>query len=136
MSFLIDTGVVAELRKGRRANAKVRQWFRSVHDGAIYLSVLVIGELREGIEDLRRRDAPAAAKLERWLQELVQRHTDRIVGVDASIADRWGRLNVPDPISVVDGLLAATALVHAFTLVTGNVRDIERTGVRFVNPFV
>ncbi len=135
MSFLVDTNVVSELRKGRRANAKVRDWLRSVDEAALYLSVLVIGELRQGIEGLRRRDPSAAANLDRWLQELVQRHSDRVLPVDAAVADRWGRLNIPDPVSAVDGMLAATALVHSLTLVTRNVRDIRRTGVRYIDPF-
>ena len=135
MSFLIDTNVISELRKGARADAKVRDWFQSVGDGELYLSVLVIGELRQGVEGLRRRDPPAAAKLDRWLHELVQRHADRTLPVDAAIADRWGRLNVPDLAPTIDGMLAATALVHSLTLVTRNTRDVRRTGVRYLDPF-
>ena len=135
MSFLVDTNVLSELRKGPRANARVVDWFRSVDDAALHLSVLVIGELRQGVERLRRRDPPAAAKLDRWLHELIERHADRTLPVDAAVADRWGRLNVPDPIPAVDGLLAATALVHSLTLVTRNVRDVQRTGVRHLDPF-
>lgn len=59
----------------------------------------------------------------------------RILPVTQAIAERWGRLNVPDPLPVVDGLLAATALEHGLILVTRNVRDIERSGVRWLNPF-
>ncbi len=135
MSFLVDTNVISELRKGRRANAKVRAWMESIDDVALHLSVLVIGELRQGVERLRRRDPVAAANLDRWLHELAQSHADRILPVDAAVADRWGRLNVPDPISAVDGLLAATALVHSLTLVTRNTRDVRRTGVRHFDPF-
>jgi predicted nucleic acid-binding protein len=135
VSFLVDTNVVSELRKGERANVKVRGWFRSVDGAELYLSVLVIGELRQGIEGLRRRDPPAAAKLDRWLGELVQRYADRTLPVDAAVADRWGRLNVPDLVPAVDGMLAATALVHSLTLVTRNTRDVRRTGVRHLDPF-
>lgn len=135
MSFLVDTNVISELRKGPRANARVSGWFRSVDSAALYLSVLVIGELRQGVERLRRRDAPAAAKLDRWLHELVERHADRTLPVDAAVADRWGQLNAPDPLPAVDGLLAATALVHSLTLVTRNVRDVRNTGVRHLDPF-
>ena len=133
--FLLDTNVISELRKGPRAHAGVRDWFKSVDDAAVYLSVLVIGEIRQGIESLRRRDAVAAAKLDRWLHELVQSHGERVLSVDGAVADRWGRLNVPDRISAVDGMLAATALVHAATLVTRNVRHVQRTGVRHLDPF-
>lgn len=57
-----------------------------------------------------------------------------MLSVAARVADRWGSLNVPDPIPTVDGLLAATALVHDLVLVTRSVRDVERTGVRLLNP--
>lgn len=135
MKFLVDTNVISELRKGRRANPKVRDWFETVEDAAVFLSVLVVGELRQGIEGLRRRDAPAAANLDRWLHELVERHAARVLPIDTAVADRWARLNVPDAAPPVDGLLAATALVHSLTLVTRNVRHVQRTGVRLVDPF-
>jgi predicted nucleic acid-binding protein len=135
VTFLIDTNVIAELRKGPRANDHVRAWFQKLDPDAIALSVLTIGEIRRGIENLRRRDQLTARALERWLQRLVAEHRDRIVPISEAIAEQWGRLNAPDPIPVVDGLLAATALVHGFTLATRHVRDIGRTGVRFVNPF-
>jgi predicted nucleic acid-binding protein len=135
MRFLVDTNVISELRKGERANVKVRNWIRSVDDADLYLSVLVIGELRQGVERLRRRDPPAAAKLDRWLHEIVERHADRTLSVDAAVADRWGRLNVPDLVPTIDGMLAATALVHSMTLVTRNTRDVRRTGVRHLDPF-
>jgi len=135
VKFLVDTNVISELRKGRRANAGVRAWFEAVDEEAVYLSVLVIGELRHGVEGLRRRDPPAAATLDRWIHELVESHAARVLPVDAEVADQWGRLNVPDPVAAVDGLLAATALVHSMTLVTRNVRDVRRTGVRHLDPF-
>lgn len=135
MRFLVDTNVLSELRKGPRTDPGVLGWFQSVDDTALYLSVLVIGELRQGVERLRRRDPPAAAKLDRWLHELIERHADRTLPVDAAVAERWGRLNVPDPIPAVDGLLAATALVHSLTLVTRNLRDVRGTGVRHLDPF-
>jgi predicted nucleic acid-binding protein len=135
VSFLVDTNVISELRKGRRAHANVRRWFESVDDAALFLSVLVVGELRQGIEGLRRRDPSSAAHLDRWLHELVKSHGERVLPVDTAVAEQWGRLNVPDRISAVDGMLAATALVHSLTLVTRNVRHVQRTGVRHLDPF-
>lgn len=135
MSFLLDTNVVSEMRKGDRANARVRTWFNDVDTKDIYLSVLVVGELRQGIEGIRRRDPRAGARLHRWLSELTTEHVDHILPIDIAVADAWGRLNVPDRVPVVDGLLAATALVFDMTLVTRNTRDVERTGVRLLNPF-
>ena len=135
MKFLVGTNVIAELRKGSRANSNVRTWFAAVDPEAILLSVLTIGEIRRGIENVRRRDAPAARALERWLRRLVADYGDRILPVDLRVADEWGRLNAPDPVPVVDGLLAATAKVHGLTLATRNVRDVASTGARLVNPF-
>ena len=135
MKFLLDTNILAELRKGDRANVRVATWFASLDPEAIVLSVLTIGEIRRGIESLRRRDRRAAASLQRWLGRLVRDHGDRILTVDLAVAEEWGRLNVPDPLPVVDGLLAATAKVHQLTLATRNVKDVARTGVPLVNPF-
>lgn len=135
MRFLLDTNVISELRKGARANEQVLQWITGIDDDALLLSVLVAGELRQGVERLRRRDAVQAEQLDRWLHALVYHYAERLLPVDSAVAELWGRLNVPDPIPAVDGLLAATAIVHDLTLVTRNVRDVERTGVRLHNPF-
>lgn len=135
MSYLVDTNVISELRKGRRCNPGVSSWFGDVSSAEIYLSALTIGEIRKGIESIRRRDGQTAEALEAWLGELVAIHSDRILPVDANIAEQWGRFNVPDPLPVLDSLLAATASVHGLTLVTRNVKDVERTGVDCLNPF-
>ena len=108
MKFLLDTNVIAELRKGARANANVRSWFAGLEPGAILLSVVTVGEIRRGIESVRRRDPAAALALERWLRRVLRDHSDRILAVDLSVAQEWGRLNVPDPLPVIDALLAAT----------------------------
>lgn len=133
--FLVDTNVISELRKGARADANVRRWFESVDEDAIFLSVLVTGEIRHGIEVIRKRDPRAASTLERWLDDVVQTHSDRVLPVDAATADEWGRLDARGSLPVVDGLLAATARVHDLTLVTRNPRDVARTGVDLLNPF-
>lgn len=135
MSVLLDTNVVSELRKGARADVHVRAWFAGVDDGEIYLSVLVIGELRRGIERIRGRDAARAQTLERWLGRLARQHADRILPVDRRVADQWGRFSSARRASLVDTLMAATAHVHAMTLVTRNVRDVVWTGVACLNPF-
>ena len=135
MTWLVDTHVLSELRKGERAAPGLREWFDAADESKLYTSVLVVGELRRGIESIRRRDQPAAIALETWLNRLTESFADRILPIDLVIADRWGGLNVPDPIPTVDGLLAATALVYDHTLVTRNTRDVARTGVRLFDPF-
>ena len=135
MSYLLDTNVVSELRKGDRCQASVSSWYASVMGSEKFLSVLSIGEIRQGIESIRRRDAGSARSLEVWLTKLLADYAPRILPVNESIAEQWGRLNVPDPLPVIDGLLAATSMVHGLTLVTRNVDDVKRTGVRCLNPF-
>jgi len=135
VKFLLDTNIIAEIRKGSRANARVRSWFAALEADAILLSVVTIGEIRRGIENVRRRDPLAARALERWLRRLLADHADRILAVDLLVAEEWGRLNVPDPLPVIDGLLAATAKVHGLILATRNVKDVARSGADLVNPF-
>lgn len=135
MSFLLDTNVISELRKGPRCNLGVSSWFEQVASEDLYLSVLTLGELRKGIENLRRRDASTAKALEAWLLEIESTYSERLLPVDQDVAEQWGRFSVPDPLPVLDGLLAATAHVHGLTLVTRNLKDVERTGVNCLNPF-
>lgn len=135
MSYLVDTNVISELRKGDRADPSVKSWFSSLEDDEIFLSVLTIGEIRRGIEGIRRRDQEAATALDSWLSRVYEAHRDRIVHVDRAVAEEWGRMSVPDPLPVVDGLLAATAKVTGLTLATRNGSDIEHTGIDFINPF-
>lgn len=134
MSFLLDTNVVSEIRK-QIPDAGVASWFAAVPADRLFLSVLVVGEIRHGIERLARRDPAQAEIYERWLSQLVGGYGDRVIPITERIAQAWGRLNYPDPVPVVDGLMAATALVHDWTLVTRNVNDVTSTGVRLLNPF-
>ncbi len=135
MGFLIDTNILAELRKHKRSNPGVCHWYAGVKESEIYISVIVLGEIRRGVELLRRRDQVAAESLDAWLNRLRLSLDDRLLPVTEAITDCWGRLGIPDPIPVADGLLAATALVHDLTLVTRDTGDVEHTGVRLLNPF-
>ena len=135
MNFILDTNIISEARKGSRADAGVRRWLDPVRTESLHLSVLVVGEVRQGIEGLRRRDPAQAGHLETWLSELRWRYAERILPVDQEIAEEWGRMNAPDPFSTRDSLMAATAKVRGMTFVTRNTRDVARTGARLLNPF-
>lgn len=135
MSFLLDTNVVSELRKGKRTDQAVARWFAAVDGDDLYLSVLVVGEIRQGVERIKRRDPVSANRLDRWLTRLIANYAERILPLNLQIAEVWGSLNVPDPLPAVDGLMAATAIVHELTLVTRNTRDVVGTEVSLVNPF-
>ncbi|WP_030056947.1 MULTISPECIES: type II toxin-antitoxin system VapC family toxin [Streptomyces] len=134
MGFLLDTNVLSELRK-RRPDPAVEAWATENQDGPMFTSSLVIGEIRQGVEQIRRRDRVQAERLAEWLLTVKRGYADRILPVTTEIAEVWARLNVPDPLPPIDGLLAATAKVHGLTLVTRNTKDVARAGVPVVNPF-
>src|SRR5262245_40507882 len=129
MGYLLDTSVVSELRKVD-PDPHVLAWQRSEARAEAYLSTLVVGEIRQGIERLRPREPARAEALQEWLFGLITTYQDRILPVNLDVAQEWGRLNAaPHPPPVVDGLMAATAKVHRLTLVTRNVADVAGTGV-------
>ncbi len=136
LNYLIDTNVISELRKQDRGHLKVRQWFSQVSSEQLFTSVLVIGELRKGVEQIRRRDATAAYHLEVWLKTLTEHFSERILTIDHFIAEEWGRMSALRPLSIIDGLLAATVKVKELTLVTRNVKDIQHLEINWLNPFV
>jgi toxin FitB len=134
VKYLLDTNVISEARRPG-GDPAVKRWFDSAASDDLYLSVLVLGEIRQGIERLRRRDSAQADVYEVWLARLSRDYSDRVVPVTAEVAEEWGRLNVPRPLPAIDSLLAATARVHNLTLVTRNTADVAQTGVRLLNPF-
>ena len=134
--FLLDTNVVSELRREERRNVGVSDWYASVQDEDLFTSALVIGEIRKGIATLRRRqDYRQAEILEVWLETSRGFFADRILPVDASVADTWGRMHTIRNVPVIDGLLAATAIAHDLTLVTRNISHVQGLGADLFNPF-
>ncbi len=134
--YLLDTNILSELRKGAsRATPQVWQWWLGMENEELFLSVLTIGEIRKGIDRLAIRDAARTLILERWLDELKSSYQERLIEVDASIAEHWGRLQAVRPLPEVDALLAATALKHDLTLVTRNTADFRGLDLRLLNPF-
>jgi predicted nucleic acid-binding protein len=124
---------VSEIRRGR--DPSVAAWVASVSQDDLCLSVLTLGEIRNGIERLRPRDPEQAEVFDVWLLELRERFAERILPVDERAADRWGRLNTATPRKTVDSLIAATAHAHALTVVTGNTRDFVGCDVLLLDPW-
>jgi predicted nucleic acid-binding protein len=135
VSFLLDTNVVSELRRGLAANQGVAEWYDGQLARELFLSVVTVGEVRQGIEQIRSRDGRQAAALDKWVTGLVQFYEDRILYIDGDVAEEWGRLRARRSTPMIDGLLAATARVHDLTLVTRNVRDFRGMDVPLVNPW-
>jgi toxin FitB len=133
--FIVDTNVISELRKRERAHPNVASWVARTPVKDIGTSVVVLSEIRRGIELKRRNDHGRAEGLDRWLVQMRTRLGDRVLPIDEPIAEAWAIMSVPDPLPLIDGLLAATAKVHGLTLVTRNVGDVARTGVAVLDPF-
>ena|SRR6266478_366199 len=135
MASLLDTNVLSELRKGARCHPGVRRWLESQEDESLFVSVLALAEIRDGIERLHPRDPRQAARLEIWLLDTQVHYGSRVLPVTSSIADRWGRLYLPQALPDFDRLIAATAIDHGLDLVTHNIDDFARSGVTVVNPW-
>jgi predicted nucleic acid-binding protein len=138
--FLLDTNVISEFaRADNKPNQRVRQWLEAVDPNSLYASVLTFGEIRRGIEKLvpgKRR-----THLETWLEkDLHEWFENRLLVINETIANRWGLLAAAaerngTPLAIIDGLLSATALEHALTVVTRNSADFVSAGVSILNPW-
>jgi toxin FitB len=134
--YLLDTNVLSELRRGKRADAKVATWSRAVHPTDLFLSVVTILEVERGILLVERRDKKQGALLRAWLNERVMPQFDgRILAVDTAIAQKCAALQIPNPRPHLDALIAATAIVHQLKLATRNIRDFEDIDLDVVNPW-
>jgi predicted nucleic acid-binding protein len=135
VSYLVDTNVLSELTRPKPAPSVVA-WFEEVGDEALHLSVLTLGELRRGVEKLpsgKRKE-----KLRYWLEhELPAWFGERLLPIDAAVADAWGRLQATSErtLPAIDSLLAATALHHHLRLVTRNTADFEVPALETINPW-
>ncbi len=135
MSYLIDTNIISEVRMGTRCHAHVSAWYASIADEQLFLSTLVLGEIRNGVELARFRDPGKAGALERWLREVEVAFDGRVLRIDNAVSDQWGRMSAIRPLPTIDALLAATALINGLTLVTRNDRDVVGPGATVFNPF-
>lgn len=130
--YLIDTDVVSEARLG---SPQAKSWLRSVDPLGIHLSALTLGEIMRGIALKQKSDPKAAGHLAAWLRKLRHDHADRILPINDQIAVEWGRISAIRPRGDIDGLIAATAIVHDLILVTRNAAEFEDTGASVINPW-
>ena len=136
--FLLDTNCISELVR-TKPEPRVLDWMEAADETMLYLSVLTVGEIRKRVAALLQ--SKRRTHLESWLQiELQARFAGRIVPIDSAIADRWGLIAAESKrkgkaLSVIDGLLAATALHHNLTVVSRNAGDFSHTPVETLNPW-
>ena len=138
MKYLLDTCLISELVK-KEPNPAVVKWLDEQDEQSLFLTVLNLGELQKGISKLpvgERKD-----ELQAWVAlDLVERFTGRILEIDLETALLWGKLQgeseqAGEKLPVMDSLIAATATAHGLVVVTRNVKDLERCGVRIFNPW-
>ena len=132
--MLLDTDVVSALRRPDR-HPQVTRWVSAQQPTELFLSAVTIGEIRRGITQQERRNAPFARELAVWLARLLTLFGDRVLTFDVPAAQRWGRLSASLGHDSIDLMIAVTALEHGLTVVTRNVSHFEPTGVRVLNPF-
>lgn len=136
--FVLDTNVISELRKATtgKANPRVVAWAASIRPAALFLSVITLLELEQGVLMLERRDPRQGAAIRQWLErQVLPAFEGRILPIDDPVARRCARLHVPDPRKERDALIAATALVHGMTVVTRDMADFEPTGALLFDPW-
>ena len=134
--YILDTNVVSELRKAKRAHQNVRKWAHPLPALSFYISVISVLELEIGILLIERRDKEQVSILRAWMdRHVLPTFSGRILAIDTAVAQRCATLDVPNPRSDRDALIAATALVHGLTVATRNVADFEGMGVGVLNPW-
>ena len=134
--YVLDTNVISELRKGKKAQRSVRMWAQALPTASLFLSVVSVLELEIGTVLVERRDRNQGAILRAWIDgHVLPSFSGRVLAIDTAVAQRCASLQVPPPRSDRDALIAATALVHGMTVVTRNVSDFQATGVAVVNPW-
>ncbi len=134
MKYLLDTNIISEIRKSQ-PDRHVIAWLKSIPAHQRYLSVIVLGEIRRGIEKQRRLDTAYAEKLEKWLKVLMEDYNSRILLFDFKAADQWGRLPMQNPLHALDLQMAAIALTNHCIVVTRNVKHFTGIVPEIINPF-
>ena len=135
--YILDTNVVSELRKAKKADQNVTKWAQPLPSATLYISVISLLELEIGILLMERRDKEQGVAILRvWMnRHVLPTFSGRILAIDTTVAQRCAALHVPNPRSDRDALIAATALVHGLTVATRNVADFEGMGVDVLNPW-
>lgn len=133
--FLLDTNIVSELRKPK-PNVGLMEWMQQTPSECLFLSVITLGEIQKGI-DLKKAKDPnfKPQQHEEWLFQLTRMYKDRILPIDSMVAEAWGKTMAIDQRHAIDGLIAATAIVHKLSVVTRNTNDFESWAVDLINPF-
>lgn len=138
MKYLIDTCVISELIKPT-PNKNIEKWFFSKKEESLYISVLTFGELKKGISKLT--DSKKKTSLTEWLAEIENRFIERTLDINKEVAETWGLIQgrlekKGTPMPTIDALIACTAIINSMTVVTRNIKDMTKSGVELINPWL
>jgi predicted nucleic acid-binding protein len=136
--YLLDTNVISELRKAgsNKADATVIQWAKDKPTTSLFISAITVLEIEMGVLQIERKDPKQAAIYRTWLNShVLKAFSDRVLPFDTSVALKCAQLNVPNPKSERDAMIAATSIIHGLTLVTRNEKDFKHMGIEVVNPW-
>ncbi len=138
MKYLLDTNIISEL-VSKQPNQKVLDFISSIDEEDTYLSVVTIGEIKSGIENVKNTDKKK--NLNQWFeQDLLPRFQNRIIDIDTDIMITWGKINqtlksIGKPLPIMDSLIASSCINGSFTLVTRNEKDFQNIDIKIINPF-
>lgn len=130
----MDTNIISETIK-RTPNEAVISWLRGLDRSCCALSVLTLGEIRKGAQKLI--ESKKKHMIIQWLEsDLLNEFSGRIISINQKVADKWGYISSNNNIPVIDGLIAASALVYNLKLVTRNTKDFMAVpGLELINPW-
>jgi toxin FitB len=133
--FILDTNVLSELRRPKRANPNVVAWSNGTAAVEMFIAAITVLEIETGALMMERKDQRQGRAIRQWSEQTFLRFAGRVLPIDEVIAKQCARLHVPDRRPERDAWIAATALVHGMTVVTRNVADFAPTGVKILNPW-
>ena len=138
--YLVDANVISAGAPSRAAPPALTKWM-DYHSPQLYVSVVTIAEIEDGIAKARRQGATRkASDLDAWLETLLHLYGERILAFDivtaraAGMASDRARGQGQAP-GFADIIIAATALQHGLTILSRNLKHFEPLGVRVLDPF-
>ena len=139
--YLVDTNVISAGAPAKAVASPALMAWMDRNSTGLYLSVITVAEVEDGIARSRRRGGNRKAdQLAEWLDALLHLYASRVLPLDLVTARRVGVLadhvrgQGGDP-GLADLAIAATAQLRGWTVLTRNLRHFTPMGVPAHDPF-